>query len=86
MSSYLDNLNLNENDDTNVDAEEIPCPRKRGFNKIYEEFKTYTHLKAATEDLRNLGWIIGKRRKAKQLFRCKRGCHKATPRLISTLQ
>ena len=40
-SSYLDNLNLNENDDTDVDAEEIPYNRKRGFNKIYEEFKTY---------------------------------------------
>ena len=50
---------------------------KEGLNKIYEEFKTYTDLKAATEDLRNLGWIKGKRRKEKQLFRCKRGCPKA---------
>ena len=70
-------MNLNANDDTDVDEEEIPCPRKRGLNKIYEEFKTYTDLKAATEDLRILGWIKGKRRKEKQLFRCKRGCPKA---------
>ena len=76
-SSYLDNLNLNENDDSDVDAEEISCPRKRSFNKIYEEFKTYKDLKAATEDLGNLGWIKDKRRKEKQLFRCKRGCPKA---------
>ena len=49
----------------------------REISKIYEEFKTYTDLKAATEDLRNLGQIKGKRRKEKQLFRCKRGCPKA---------
>jgi hypothetical protein len=33
-SSYLGNLNLNENDDTKMDAEEIPCPRKKAFNII----------------------------------------------------
>ena len=70
-------MNLNENDNTDVDAEEIPCNRKRGLNKIYEELTTYTDLKAATDDLRNFGLIKGKRRKEKQLFRCKRGCPKA---------
>ncbi len=34
-SSYLGNLNLNENDDTKMDAEEIPCPRKKAFNIIW---------------------------------------------------
>ena len=47
-------MNLNTNDDTDVDAEEIPSPLKRGFNKVYEELKTYPDLKIATEDLRNL--------------------------------
>ena len=48
-------MNLNANNDTDEDAEKIPSPRKRGFNKVYEEFKTYPDLKIATEDLRNLG-------------------------------
>jgi len=37
----------------------------------------YPDLKAATESLRKLGWIKGKKRKEKQLFRCKRDCPKA---------
>ena len=48
-------MNLNANDNYDEDAEEIFPPHKRGFNKIYEEFKTYPDPKIATEDLRNLG-------------------------------
>ena len=39
------------------DAEEIPSTRRRGANKIYNEFKTYPDLKAATESLRKLGCV-----------------------------
>ena len=39
------------------DAEEIPSTRRRDVNKIYNEFKTYPDLKAATESLRKLGWV-----------------------------
>ena len=39
------------------DAEEIPSTRKRGANKIYNEFKTQPDLKAATESLRKLDWV-----------------------------
>ena len=46
-------MNLNANGNTHEDAEEILSPRKRGFNKVYEEFKTYPDLKIATEDLCN---------------------------------
>ncbi len=62
--------NLNENDDTNIDAEEIPYPRKKGFNITYEEFNIYKDFKRATQYLCNLGWIKGKWRKEKKLFRC----------------
>ena len=61
-SSYLHNMNLNANDDNHQDAKEIPSPHKRGFKKVYEEFKTYPDPKIATEDLRNLGWLCLKLR------------------------
>ena len=48
-------MNLNSNDDTDVDTEEISTSHKRGFNKVYKEFKTYPYLEIATEDVRNLG-------------------------------
>ena len=69
-SSYLENEgNVNSNDDTDEDAEEIPSTRTRGGNKIYHEFKTYPDPKAATESLRKIGWVKGKRCEEKQLFR-----------------
>jgi hypothetical protein len=34
-SSYLNNTNWNANYDTYEDAEEMPSPLKRGFNKVY---------------------------------------------------
>jgi len=55
-SSYLENEgNVNSSDYTFEDAEEIPSTRKRGANKIYNEFKTYPNLKEAPESLRKLG-------------------------------
>ena len=60
--SYPENQgNLNSNDDTDEDAEEMPSTRKRGANKIYNEFKTYPNLKEAPESLRELGWVKGKK-------------------------
>ena len=53
--SYPENQgNLNSNDDTDEDAEEILSTRKSGANKIYNEFKTYPNLRAAAESLRKL--------------------------------
>ena len=46
-SSYLEKgENVNSNDDTDEDVEDIHCTRKRNANKIYKEFKTYTDFKA----------------------------------------
>ena len=52
-SSYLNNMNLNANDGTDVDAEEISS--LSGFKKVYEEFNTFPDLKIVTEVVRNLG-------------------------------
>ena len=54
-SSYINKMNFNANDDNGEDAKEIPSPNKWGFNKVYDEFKTYSDLKIATEDLRIFG-------------------------------
>ena len=47
-------MNLNANDDTDEDAKEILSPHKKGVNKVYKEFKTYSDLKKVTEDIHNL--------------------------------
>ena len=60
VNFFLCVKNDDANDGTDEDVEEIPSTSKRGFNKVYKvykEFKTLPDLKAATEDLRNLGWI-----------------------------
>ena len=46
-------MNLNANDGTDVDAEEISS--LSGFKKVYEEFNTFPDLKIVTEVVRNLG-------------------------------
>ena len=44
-------MNLNANNDTYAAAGEKYSPRRRGFNKVYEEFKTYQNLlKTVLED------------------------------------
>ena len=42
----------------NEDAEEMTSTRKRGAYKIYNEFKTYQDLKAATENHENFIFIV----------------------------